>query len=105
MPTYEYTCTTCGVTFEKRQRFNDAPISEYDGCPNGKTACHLQRLISPPAIVFKGSGFYVTDTRNGNGKTGSSASKTDNQTATGSETKPETKSEKKETPPPATTSE
>lgn len=109
MPTYEYTCTTCGITFEKRQGFNDAPITEYDGCPNGKTACSLQRLISPPAIVFKGSGFYVTDTRsgnsNGNGKTASSGAKTEDKTTTASETKTETKPEKKETASPASASE
>ena len=58
MPIYEYECLTCGVQFEKRQSFNDAPEAE---CPNGHD--NTRRLLATPTIVFKGSGFYVTDNR------------------------------------------
>ena len=52
MPIYEYECLTCGATFEKRQSFSDAPAAE---CPKGHS--ETRRLLSAPAIVFKGSGF------------------------------------------------
>ncbi len=56
MPIYEYECLKCGARFDKLQRFGDpAP----DTCPNGHRQVH--RLLSHPAIIFKGSGFYVTD--------------------------------------------
>jgi putative FmdB family regulatory protein len=63
MPIYEYECRECGAYFEKLQHFGDpAPQT----CPNGHSAVH--RLLSRPAIIFKGSGFYVTDHgRNGRG--------------------------------------
>jgi len=61
MPIYEYECATCGMRFDKLQRFGDpAP----DSCPKGHHAVH--RLMSQPTIIFKGSGFYVTD----NGRSG-----------------------------------
>ncbi len=70
MPIYEYECLECGVHFDKLQRFGDP---ELDTCPNGHKQVH--RLLSQPAIIFKGSGFYVTDHgRNGSG--GSSRKKT-----------------------------
>jgi len=56
MPIYEYECRECGVYFDKLQHFGD-PAPET--CPNGHRAVH--RLLSQPAIIFKGSGFYVTD--------------------------------------------
>jgi putative FmdB family regulatory protein len=66
MPIYEYQCATCGVIFEKRQSFSDSPVSEYNDCPNKHQGCNIRRLVSTPAIVFKGSGFYVTDNRASN---------------------------------------
>jgi putative FmdB family regulatory protein len=56
MPIYEYECLECGIHFDKLQRFGDpAP----DACPQGHS--RVRRLLSQPAIIFKGSGFYVTD--------------------------------------------
>ena len=56
MPIYEYECLECGVHFDKLQRFGDpAP----DTCPQGHKRVH--RLLSQPAVIFKGSGFYTTD--------------------------------------------
>ena len=64
MPIYEYECAECGMRFGKLQRFG-APAP--DACPNGHHAVH--RLLSQPTIIFKGSGFYVTDNgRNGRSK-------------------------------------
>jgi len=60
MPMYEYECLTCGMHFERRQHFDDSPLQQ---CPHGHRK--VRRLFSPPAIVFKGSGFYVTDNRSG----------------------------------------
>jgi len=59
MPTYEYMCNTCGRAFEKNLHFGD-DINQVT-CPQG----HVQtrRIFSKPNIVFKGSGFYVTDSR------------------------------------------
>ncbi len=58
MPIYEYECLTCGVTFEKRQSFSDESKAK---CPNGHA--ETRRLLATPAIVFKGSGFYINDSR------------------------------------------
>ncbi len=65
MPIYEYECLECGLHFDKLQRFGE-PGPE--SCPRGHERIH--RLLSQPAIIFKGSGFYVTDNRrNGSGST------------------------------------
>ena len=58
MPLYEYQCEDCGVRFERRQRINDEPVTV---CPECEGKVH--RLIQPVGIIFKGSGFYVTDNR------------------------------------------
>jgi putative FmdB family regulatory protein len=56
MPLYEYECDACGQRFERIQKFSDPAV---DACP----ACGgpVRKLISSPAIQFKGSGFYITD--------------------------------------------
>lgn len=95
MPIYEYECQTCGVHFEKRQSFNDAPHAD---CPNGHS--DTRRLLVAPVIVFKGSGFYVTDHRGKNGANGSgkkSETKTDSASETKTETSTDTKTEAKTT--------
>ena len=56
MPLYEYECDACGHRFEKIQKFSD-PLA--DTCPTCGGAVH--KLMSSPAIQFKGSGFYITD--------------------------------------------
>lgn len=60
MPTYQYACTECGHQLEAVQSFTDGPLTE---CPNcgGK----LRKVFSAVGVVFKGSGFYRTDSRNG----------------------------------------
>lgn len=61
MPLYDYQCEKCGHMFEVMQSFSDAPISQ---CPECK-AKKVQRLISRPALHFKGGGFYITDSKGG----------------------------------------
>ena len=56
MPIYEYECLECGVHFDRLQRFG-APDPRT--CPQGHSRVH--RLLGQPAIIFKGSGFYITD--------------------------------------------
>ena len=56
MPLYEYECDSCGHRFEVIQKFSDAPI---DTCPKCGKSVH--KLMSSPAIQFKGSGWYITD--------------------------------------------
>jgi putative FmdB family regulatory protein len=56
MPLHEYKCENCGITFEVIQKFSDPAVETCRNC-GGK----VQRLLSAPAIHFKGSGWYVTD--------------------------------------------
>ena len=58
MPIYEYECQQCGIRFERLQKFSDLPVTT---CPECKG--EVKRLIHPVGIVFKGSGWYVTDSR------------------------------------------
>lgn len=59
MPTYEYECTACGHRFEKFQSIKAEPVKR---CP--KCRCKVKRLLGAGAgIIFKGSGFYITDYR------------------------------------------
>lgn len=75
MPTYEYECLSCGHTFELFQSMSEEPAKECPTC--GK---EVRRLISPGlGIIFKGSGFYVTDNRKGSN--GSSVSTAKNEKA------------------------
>ncbi len=76
MPLYEYQCEGCGEVFELIQKFSDEPLTVHDKCGG-----RVHRLISAPAIQFKGSGWYVTDyARGGNGsKQRDSEKKTDSE--------------------------
>ena len=58
MPTYEYECNECHLRFDRKQRFDEEPVTV---CPNcrGKS----RRVIHSTPIIFKGSGFYITDNR------------------------------------------
>jgi len=93
MPLYEYTCHKCGENFEVLQKFADEPLSTHEGCGG-----EVERLVSPPAFQFKGSGWYVTDYAR-NGKSSPSTPKPETKSETKTESKPETKtSEKPSTP-------
>ncbi|NLE76018.1 MAG: hypothetical protein GX605_04620, partial [Chloroflexi bacterium] len=56
MPIYQYECEQCGLSFEKKQHFNDEALKRCPEC-DGK----VHRVYQPVGIIFKGSGFYVTD--------------------------------------------
>ena len=105
MPLYEYQCDACAHRFEVIQKFSDAPI---DVCP--KCGGVVKKLLSSPAIQFKGSGWYITDyAKSGKTESGGTESanaakaeaksetkseaKTDTKTETKTETKPGTKSD------------
>jgi putative FmdB family regulatory protein len=101
MPTYEYACNTCGHRFDVRQSFNDQPISDCPEC--GAT---VRRVLYPAGVIFKGSGWYKTDSRpasHSDDKTsttssnGASASKPADTTETSTPAKTDTNSGKKDT--------
>jgi putative FmdB family regulatory protein len=71
MPTYDYRCANCGHEFEAFQSITSEPLKKCPACRRHK----LQRLIGPGAgIIFRGSGFYVTDYKNGSRRPSSAAS-------------------------------
>ena len=115
MPLYEYQCDACAHRFEVIQKFSDPPIDTCVKCGGS-----VEKLLSSPAIQFKGSGWYITDYARA-GKTDSASdggakaeksdakaeSKSDAQaegkSESKSESKTETKSESKSPAPPSTT--
>jgi len=64
MPIYLYECDSCGLRFEKLQRMTEEPLSDCPECDG-----QVHRVIQPVGIIFKGSGFYVTDNRQGSSPT------------------------------------
>lgn len=93
MPLYEYLCHRCGKSFEVLQKFADEPLTQHPECGG-----EVERLVSAPALQFKGSGWYINDY--GSGKTSAPDSKNGHAAKTGikSESKPEIKSESKPAP-------
>jgi putative FmdB family regulatory protein len=90
MPIYDYRCDHCGHVFSAVQSFNDEALEK---CPNcGKQP---RRLLSTPAIVCKGSGWYKTDSRSAAKSSDSSPATSDTKSETKSDTKSETKTETK----------
>ena len=84
MPTYQYRCTECGTDLEVVQKFSDAALTVCPECEGT-----LRKVYSAVGVVFKGSGFYATDSRNS--KSASSAPKGDSKSDTKTETKTEAK--------------
>ena len=77
MPTYQYVCTECGDQVEAVQKFTDDPLSVHDTCGG-----RLRKVFSPVGIVFKGSGFYRTDSRKGSSAS-TAASSSDSSSSAG----------------------
>ena len=95
MPLYEYQCTRCGQRVEKIQSFSAEPLTICESCGGP-----LEKLISAPAIQFKGSGWYVTDYASKAGSAASNGkSSGDNKTETKSETAPAKSEAKPESKP------
>jgi putative FmdB family regulatory protein len=90
MPLYEYECLKCGERSEILQKLSDPPFTH---CP--KCGGEVKKLLSSPAIQFKGSGFYKTDYASKSSTPSSSESKSESKTEPKSETKTETKTESK----------
>lgn len=98
MPVYEYECLKCGDRFDELQRLSDEPLKKHDGCGG-----RVKRLLSAPAIQFKGTGWYITDyarkntDSSGDGKKdGASEKKSESkgETSAKSESKPAEKTKK-----------
>jgi putative FmdB family regulatory protein len=90
VPTYQYACTECGHAFEQVQSFSDDALTVCPEC-EGK----LRKVFNAVGVVFKGSGFYRTDSRSGTSATDGAAAKSETKSETKTETKSETKSESK----------
>lgn len=94
MPTYDYSCRSCGARFEIWQRMSDEPLTTCPTCGG-----EVHRIVYPVGLVFKGSGFYRTDNRvsdrGGAGHT--TASSASSSESTPAETASEKKPEKAET--------
>lgn len=92
MPTYQYACTECGHAFEQVQSFSDDALTTCPECTG-----RLRKVFNAVGVVFKGSGFYRTDSRAKDGSSSSSGSSTssDTKTETKSGSKSETKSDSK----------
>ena len=84
MPLYEYECDACGRRFEAIRKFSESNLSECTLCGKGP----VRRLMSSPAIQFKGTGWYITD-YSSKGQSSEAATSSKNET-TKTETKTET---------------
>ncbi|MCG5430977.1 FmdB family transcriptional regulator [Mycobacterium sp. MYCO198283] len=104
MPTYSYACTECGHRFDAVQSFSDDALTTCPEC-----AGRLRKLFNSVGVVFKGSGFYRTDSRAGsNGGSSSSASESSSSTSSAdgaakTESKSEPKAETSSSKAPAAT--
>jgi putative FmdB family regulatory protein len=88
MPLYEYECFVCGHRFERIRRVEEASNMTCSECGGS-----VRRLLSAPALQFKGSGWYVTDYGKGNGGRSTALAKTENSDTSPAKTdsKPKTK--------------
>src|SRR5512134_2790887 len=93
MPIYTYRCESCGVQFERNQKFSDAPLTRCPEC--GKKS--LRKVYMPVGIVFKGSGFYATDHRSPSGNSRSSGTHSEEKSS--GESKPASSDEKSASTP------
>ncbi len=90
MPVYEYECKSCGLRFDKVQPFSAVPLTECEKCGKGP----VRRVFQPVGVIFKGSGWYITDSRKAeSASTPPKSASTDTNVATKAEdTKPATES-------------
>jgi putative FmdB family regulatory protein len=95
VPLYEYECDACGRRFEVIQKFSDPPVEACKECGRGP----VRRLLSSPAIQFKGTGWYITDyAKKATSESTTPASKGDaTKTATSTDTSAKSESAKSET--------
>ena len=81
MPTYQYACTACGHELEAVQSFSDAALTECPACGGS-----LRKVFSAVGVVFKGSGFYKTDSRSSSSASSPASTKTESSPSTSSST-------------------
>jgi putative FmdB family regulatory protein len=79
VPTYQYACTECGHAFEQFQSFTDDALTVCPECEG-----RLRKVFNAVGVVFKGSGFYRTDSRSASSTSASSSSSTSSGSSTGS---------------------
>ena len=96
MPTYQYACTACGHQLEAVQSFADEPLTECPTCEG-----RLRKLFSGIGVVFKGSGFYRTDSRAASSTSDKPSSSSSDSSSSDGASKP---AEKKAEAKPSTTS-
>jgi len=94
MPTYEYVCKNCGETIEVFQSFSDKPLKKHKECGGA-----LQKVFHARGIVFKGGGFYATDSKpstssKGSSETSSKSSSDSSGSSDSSDSKPKKTAEK-----------
>ena len=83
MPTYEYQCSTCGHRFEKFQSFSEDPVKECPVCGQS-----VKKLISSSGIIFKGSGWYINDSKKSSPAATTAAGKEETKPATAEDSGP-----------------
>ena len=88
MPLYEYECEACGRRFENIQKYSDPPIEVCRHCGKGP----VRKLLSSPAIQFKGTGFYITDYKKSGGGGESSKSSSSSESSSSESKSSESKS-------------
>lgn len=98
MPLYEYQCDACGARTELIRKFSDPPVLVCPKCG----AEGLRKLVSSPAVQFKGSGWYVTDYARKSGAPSTSAGSTDTKSETKPEAAKDAAADKPASPAPAT---
>jgi len=98
MPLYEYLCDACGEHFEVMQKFADQPLTVHETCGGA-----VHRLLSAPALQFKGSGWYVNDYAKGS-KSGGSGGSSKTDASSKSESKPASSSSDSSSSPVPSTS-
>jgi len=99
MPLYEYECESCHNRFERIQKFSDSPIETCPVCGKGP----VRKLISSPAIQFKGSGWYITDYAKKSSTDGGSKSSSESASEKKSESNDKSESSAKTDTPSSTT--
>ena len=101
MPTYQYACTECGHAFEQFQSFSDDALTVCPECDG-----RLRKVFNAVGVVFKGSGFYLTDSRSSGSSTSpaSSGSSSSGSSTSGESASTSSGSSKSESKPAAATS-
>src|SRR6266576_2161070 len=95
MPIYEYECKNCGKRFEKMQSIMAEPLTECLNCGGGP----VRRVLHPVGVIFKGSGWYITDSRKSSSSRPAGSAGSDGKKAGKGEEAPAAESKTSEPPP------